>query len=143
MFQRGFGTKTDFVSDSARNLGLQASAGKQRVLISWPQPNRLLPGQNFMCKSQLKPALIWRLRDLPNFERIVTLGSYALYQPPAEFRPNASPGHWLSVLWNSVLRASPGCQSPNSHVNLLSGVRCPVDLGTGIWGPPYGLSNSS
>lgn len=40
-------------------LGLQASAGKQRVLISRPQPNRFIPGQDSACEksTQACPAL--------------------------------------------------------------------------------------
>jgi len=112
-------------------LGLQASAGKQRVLISRPQPNRFIPGQDSACEKSTRvcPALA-----LSRSDKVRKDSHTRLVCPIPATRglsPNVSPGHWLSVLWNSVLPVSLVCQSPNRHVNALPGVRCPVDLGPG------------
>jgi len=78
-------------------LGLQASAGKQRVLISRPQPNRFIPGQDSACEKSTRvcPALA-----LSRSDKVRKDSHTRLVCPIPATRglsPNVSPGHWLSV----------------------------------------------
>jgi hypothetical protein len=124
-----------------------ANSGSRRVQASggfcYPGPNRTDLFLNGPLCTKVNSSLpcFGTLKILIKFGRILAVGSHALYQRISTL--TLSLGHWLSVLWNLVLSVSHERQSRTRHVNLHAGFGCPVDLGTGIWGPSCGLSISS
>lgn len=87
-------------------LGLQASAGKQRVLISRPQPNRLIPGQDSACKksTQVCPALALSRSDK------VRKDSYTRLVCPIPATRGLSPQCVSGSLAVGTLELGPACE---------------------------------